>query len=80
MNTDDDGGGGGGDDRYDVKVALMIPKRCAQTRGFPFYALTDFISRSVLKDLGLSMGNPRARSQTKDAKTPKARDTPKRTV
>jgi len=39
-----------------------------------------FMRASELKDLGLSMGKPRARSQTREARTPRARLTPNMTV
>lgn len=47
---------------------------------FFYLALTNSISLSVLMDLGLSIGRPRARDQTRDARTPRARDIPNRTV
>jgi len=42
--------------------------------------LTNSFIFSVEKDLGRSMGRPRPRSQTKEANTPRARDTPNNTV
>lgn len=45
-----------------------------------YYALRAFIKPSVDIDFGLSIGKPRARSHTKDANTPNARDTPNNTV
>lgn len=44
------------------------------------YLPSCLISRSVLRDLGLSMGSPRARDQISWARTPRARDTPNITV
>lgn len=41
---------------------------------------TSFIRPSVVSDFGRSMGRPRARSQMSDDSTPRARDTPNRTV
>lgn len=47
----------------------------------PIYlAPTAFISPSVDMDFGRSIGRPRARSQTSEANTPRARETPNRTV
>lgn len=42
--------------------------------------LTNSFIFSVDKDLGRSIGRPRPRSQTKEANTPRARDTPNNTV
>lgn len=51
------------------------------SRGKPIYlAPTDFISPSVDIDFGRSIGRPKARSQTSEANTPRARETPKSTV
>lgn len=44
------------------------------------YFFVILMSMSVEKDLGRSMGRPRARSQTREASTPRARDTPNNTV
>lgn len=44
------------------------------------YFWTILTSRSVENDLGRSMGRPRARSQTREASTPRARETPNNTV
>lgn len=44
------------------------------------YLLVALISPSVDMDLGRSMGRPRARSQTSEANTPRARETPNSTV
>ena len=44
------------------------------------YFCTIFLRASVVKDFGLSMGSPRARSQVRELRTPRARDTPNRTV
>jgi hypothetical protein len=45
-----------------------------------YVAPTSFCRPLVVIDFGLSIGNPRALSQTSDAITPKARDTPNNTV
>jgi hypothetical protein len=45
-----------------------------------YVAPTSFWRPSVVIDFGLSIGRPRALSQTSDAITPKARDTPNNTV
>ena len=45
-----------------------------------YFALTSFFNAMVSKDLGLSMGSPRARSQIRDAIQPRARETPNKTV
>lgn len=44
------------------------------------YLLVALMSPSVDMDLGRSMGRPRARSQTSEANTPRARETPNSTV
>eukprot|EP00039_Didymoeca_costata_P018114 m.332176 g.332176 ORF g.332176 m.332176 type:complete len:82 (+) comp16893_c0_seq1:44-289(+) len=44
------------------------------------YFVTNFLRPSVLMLFGRSRGRPRALSSVKDASTPIARDTPKRTV
>lgn len=41
---------------------------------------TSFMRPSEVSDFGRSMGRPRARSQMSDERTPRARDTPNRTV
>ncbi len=45
-----------------------------------YVAPTNFCRPSVVIDFGLSSGRPRALSQTSDAITPRARDTPNNTV
>lgn len=47
---------------------------------FAAVLLTNSFIFSVDKDLGRSMGRPRPRSQTKEANTPRARETPNNTV
>lgn len=44
------------------------------------YFFVILTSMSVEKDLGRSMGRPRARSQMREASTPRARETPNNTV
>lgn len=48
--------------------------------GIGYDAPTAFLSISVVILLGRSSGKPRARDQTKEESTPKARDTPNNTV
>lgn len=65
-------------DQQNIKL-LVIPT-AVLLFGIGYDAPTAFLSNSVVILLGRSSGKPRARDQTNEESTPKARDTPNNTV